>query len=266
MRRSALFAFILTFSLLLASSPFVRAEESAEVKAGTKIKAELESTLDTRTAKPGDEVVARVTKDVKQDGKKVVRKGDLLKGRIGEVEADGAAESGSRLNVVFDRLVQGESTSRLNAVLTAVLSTPAEEQARREEMMTSPRPMPAPSPQPRRSAGSSSSSGGLVGGAVGTVGSTVGSTVGAAGETVGGVAGAAGTTLESTTHGAVRATTDAAVGTPAKAIQLGAGTNAESQSGVSSMLSTRQGHLRLESGSRLEFRVAADTEDQASTR
>lgn len=264
MRRSALFAFILTFSLLLASSPFVRAEESAEVKAGTKIKAELESTLDTRTAKPGDEVVARVTKDVKQDGKKVVRKGDLLKGRIGEVEADGAAESGSRLNVVFDRLVQGESTSRLNAVLTAVLSTPAEERARREEMMTSPQPMPAPTPQPRRSAGSSS--GGLVGGAVGAVGSTVGSTVGAAGQTVGGVAGAAGTTLESTTHGAVRATTDAAVGTPAKAIQLGAGTNAESQSGVSSMLSTRQGHLRLESGSRLEFRVAADTEDQASTR
>jgi len=63
-------------------------EDAAGIRAGTKIKAELESTLDARTAKPGDEVTTRVTQDVKQKGQTVVRKGDHLVGRVTEGEAE----------------------------------------------------------------------------------------------------------------------------------------------------------------------------------
>ncbi|MGH9805347.1 MAG: hypothetical protein ACRD4D_09270 [Candidatus Acidiferrales bacterium] len=262
--------------------PYLQAEQkdnqqdpAAAVKAGTKVKAELESAVDTRTAKPGDEVVARVTKDVKQDGKAVVRKGDRLKGRITEVkapqakgEAKAAGEAGSRVAVVFDRLVQGESTSQLNAVLTTVLSTPAEQHARQEESMREEpmRPAPQPTPSPAPSGGSAAGNAGLVGG----VASTAGSVAGVAGSATGATAGAvdstlsgAGSTLGATTDATLGSTVGAAVATPAKAIHLDSQARAQNRTGASSVLSTRDGHLRLDSGTQLEFRVAGQADGQA---
>lgn len=269
MRRFIYSAFFVVLFLTLVTTSFAsgQAEEAApgaSLKAGTKIQAELESTLDTRTAKPGDEVVARVTKDVKQEGQKVLRKGDRLQGRITEVQADAVAESGSHVNVVFDRLVQGESSSQLNAVLSAVLSTPAEERERRERMMRE-EPMPAPSAPPAPAErGSASASGGLVGGATSTVGAVAGTAGSVAGNVAGGVAGTvdstvagAGTTLDAATETTLGSSTGVALATPAKAIRLDSEAHAESQTSTQSMLSTRKGHLRLESGTRLEFRTAA---------
>ena len=241
MRRKAMLALILSVVLILGLAPYIQAQQkdnqqdqAAAVKAGTKLKAELESAVDTRTAKPGDEVVARVTKDVKQDGKAVVRKGDRLKGRITEVkapqakgEANAAAEAGSQVAVVFDRLVQGESTSQLNAVLTTVLSTPSERRAREEQAMRDEPVMAAPSPAPAPAGGSASGNAGLLGGTT----STVVSVAGVAGSATGAVAGTADSTL----------------------------------TGAGSVLSTREGHLRLDSGTRLEFRVAAQAEGQAKS-
>ena len=282
MRRNGLLVFILSVVVAIGLVPYLQAEEqgkqddAAAVKAGTKLKAELESTVDTRTAKPGDEVVARVTKDVKQDGKAVVRKGDRLKGRITEVqspqakgEGKAAADAGSRVAVVFDRLVQGESTSQLNAVLTGVLSTPSERRARQEEARRG-EPMTAPpSPAPPPASGSASGNAGLVGG----VTSAVGSVAGAAGQATGAVAGTADATLAgagSTLGAATDATLGSAVGavvaTPAKAIRLDSHARAQSQTGASSVLSTREGHLRLESGTQLEFRVAGEAESEAKSK
>jgi hypothetical protein len=288
MRRNGLLALILSAVLLLGLAPYLQAQQrdnqprqkdtqsdQAAVKAGTKLKAELESTVDTRTAKPGDEVVARVTKDVKQDGQTVVRKGDRLKGRITEVqrpqakgEGKAAAESGSRVAVVFDRLVQGESTSQLNAVLTGVLSTPAERRARQEQAMREEPMMAEPRPAAAPAGGSASGDAGLLGG----VGSTVGSVAGAAGSAAGNVAATAdstlagaGSTLGATTDAAVGGTVGAVVATPAKAIRLDSQAQARNQTGASSVLSTREGHLRLDTGTQLEFRVAGQAEKQAKS-
>lgn len=282
MRRSGLLALILSVVLVLGLAPFIQAQQkdkqqdqAAAVKAGTKVKAELESAVDTRTAKPGDEVTARVTKDVKQEGKTVVRKGDRLKGRITDVktpqakgEGKASADAGSRVAVVFDQLVQGESTSQLNAVLTTVLSTPSERRARQEQGMREEPMMAAPSPAPAPSGGSASGNGGLVGG----VGSTVGSVAGVAGQATGAVAGTADSTLggAGSTLGAATDTTlggslGAVVATPAKAIRLDSQAHAQNQTGASSVLSTREGHLRLDSGTQLEFRVASQAEKQAKS-
>lgn len=248
-------------------------QPAALLKAGTKLKAELESTVDTRTAKPGDEVVARVTHNLKQEGQTVVKKGDRLLGRITEVKADGAAESGASLSVVFDRLVQGEATSQLNTVLSAVLSTPAEERARREERMREEPAMPAASPRPASArpapSGTAPASGGL--------GSTVASTVDAAGSAASGVAsatgnvataadatlGGVGSTIDATANTALDSAAGASLATPVRAIRIDSEVQGESQTGLSSVLSTRQGHLRLESGTRLQFRAAAQSDAQA---
>jgi len=282
MRHSGMLAIILSLVLVLGLAPYIQAQQkdnqqdqAAAVKAGTKLKAELESAVDTRTAKPGDEVTARVTKDVKQEGKTVVRKGDRLKGRITEVkapqakgEANAAAEVGSRMTVVFDRLVQGESTSQLNAVLTTVLSTPSERRAREEQAMRDEPMMAAPSPAAAPAGSSASGNAGLLGGAS----STAGSAAGVAGSATGAVAGTAdstlagaGSTLGAATDTTLGAAAGGVVATPAKAIRLDSHAQAQNHTGAGSVLSTREGHLRLDSGTRLEFRVAAQAEGQAKS-
>jgi len=214
-----------------------RLPEPADLRAGTKIAAELKSAVDTRTAKPGDEVMARVTKDVRQDDHIIIHRGNLLLGRIASVEAGNQAGAGSRIAVVFDRVFQGKAISELNTVVTPVHSSPASD---------SPQPMPEPplrpsSPPP---SGGAASSGGLLGG----LSSTVGSTVGIVGSAAGTITGGLGTTSQGTLH---------SVTTPAKAIRLSSESGADQHAASRSVFSFPQGFMRLESGTRLEFQVAA---------
>ena len=124
--------------------------EAANVRAGTKIAAQLESAVDVRTAKPGQEVTARVTKDVKQDGQVVIHKGDRLVGRVTSVEVSDKANAGSRMSVDFDRVASVQTTSQLNAVVTSVFSarggTASEEPMPAEPTMTAPPPSRGSSP------------------------------------------------------------------------------------------------------------------------
>jgi len=224
---------------------------SAAIKNGTKIKAELVSSVDARKAKEGDKVVARVTKNVKQHGKVVVHKGDRLVGHVTSVKNSLKGKAGSSLGVRFDQLVQGNSTTQLNTVLTSVLA--ARGQAQGSGSMAAPS-MPAPVAPPVGGGG------GLLGGAGGAVGSTVGSTVGVAGSTLGQAGGAVGATAQNT----LGANSNLGLSTPVRQIHIGSSASASSSAGTSSMLSTRKGNLRLASGTRMKFRVAADSSVRAS--
>jgi hypothetical protein len=236
--------------------------EAPLLEAGTKITAELETAVSAATAKPGDEVAARVTKNVKQNGEVVLKKGDRLVGRITDVQAASAAEAGSSLTVAFDRVVHGGATSELQAVVTSVLSTPSEERARREEAMREPEPMPTPMPAPSGgSSRGSSSGGGLLGGAASTVTSTVNSAAGATAPALGG----ASSTVNSATSATLGSQTGVGLSTPLRALRLESQAQAEHQSALGSTLSTRQGNLGLESGTRLQLRVVAQSERPAET-
>jgi hypothetical protein len=168
------------------------------------------------------------------------------------VQSAASAEAGSRLAVTFDRLVQGETTTQLNAVVRSIISTPSQERAQREQAMRN-EPMAAPQPAPARSAPSGSASGGgsLVGGATSTVGSTVGG---------------AGSTVDAAPRGTVGAATGADLSTPVQAIRIQSNAQGENQTGLASALSTRRGDLRLESGTRLQLQVAADSQAQAKSK
>jgi len=196
---------------------------------GRKISAQLESAVDAQTAKPGDEVVARVTQNVKQNGKLVVQKGDRLMGHVTKVQSSSTAHEGSQMAVNFDRLISGESTTQLNAVVSAVLSSPGGGSASNNDV-----PLMEPNSGPTMGGGGrSSGGGGLLSGATAGVGSTVGavgSTAGNLGSTVGG---AAQTTVSSATR--------AGLSTPVKLIHIDSGTQAGSSTGLTSALSTSQG-------------------------
>ena len=98
----------------------------ASLKTGTTISAELNKTLDARIAKPGDIVSARVTKNVKHEGHKVIRKGDHLLGRVTSVDAGSKYQAGSKLGVTFDRLIRGNAEYQLNTVVSSIGSTSAD--------------------------------------------------------------------------------------------------------------------------------------------
>ncbi|HEV2245932.1 MAG TPA: hypothetical protein VGW37_04700 [Terriglobia bacterium] len=226
--------------------------QSAEISNGTNISAELMSNVDASKAKEGDKVEAKVTKNVKQHGKVVVRKGDRLVGHVTSVENSVNGKAGSSLGVAFDQLVQGNSTTQLNTVLTSVFAAGGSGQAEESDSMGM-APMPTPVAAPSGGGGR-----GLLGAAGGTVGS-VGSTVGAAGSTLG----RAGGTVGATTQNTLGANSTLGLATPVRQIRIGSSASAESSAGTSSMLSTRNGDLRLESGTRMQFRVAGDSSVQA---
>ena len=227
--------------------------QSAEISNGTKISAELMSNVDASKAKEGDKVEARVTKNVRQHGKVVVHKGDKLVGHVTSVENSVNGKAGSSLGVAFDELVQGNSTTQLNTVLTSVFAAGGSGQAEESDSMGM-APMPAPVAAPSGGGGR-----GLLGAAGGAVGSTVGSTVGAAGSTLGRAGGAVGATTQNT----LGANSSLGLATPVRQIHIGSSASAESSAGTNSMLSTRNGDLRLESGTRMQFRVAGDSSVQA---
>jgi hypothetical protein len=231
-------------------------DAKADVNSGTKVAAELTSAPDARTAKPGDEVIAKVTKDVKQDGRTVIHKGDRLVGHVTDVQGGAAANAGSRLAVTFDQLQSGSSTFQLNSVLSSVFSARSEEGAQGgPEPM--PESMPSISPGPSRSSGSSG--GGLLGGVTSSVGSTVNSTVGAAGSAGGVVGGAAGVAQSSTAGSSGRGGLVA----PLSSIRVRSDAQGSQDAGVNSVLSARHGDVRLESGTRMEFRVTGTAETRA---
>lgn len=230
--------------------------QSADVREGTKISAELTSSLDARKAKPGDKVTARVTKNVKQHGHVVIHKGDELVGHITKVDAAARGNAGSSVAVAFDHLMRGGTAMQMNAVLTSVLSVPGGN----EGGMEAPEPM---SPPVMASEGGASGGGGLVGG----VGSTVGSAVGATTNVAGSAAGTAGSTLRGV-GGTLNASNNTSLGgnsalnlsTPARQIHLDSQASADQSTGMNSVLSTRKGDLRLESGTRMQFRVEGSTQ------
>lgn len=93
----------------------------AAVPQGTFLVAELAKSIDSRKAKAGDIVKAKVTQDVISNGHLVIRRGSKLLGHITEAKASWANEPQSILGVVFDTVApkSGEEMS-FNAVLQAV--------------------------------------------------------------------------------------------------------------------------------------------------
>ncbi|HEX5412281.1 MAG TPA: hypothetical protein VFZ27_10510 [Terriglobia bacterium] len=227
--------------------------QSAEIRNGTKISAELMSNIDAGKAKEGDKVEARVMKNVKQHGKIVVHKGDRLVGHVTSVGNSLNGKSGSSLGVAFDQLVEGNSTTQLNTVLTSVFAASGSGQAEESESMGM-APMQTPIAAPVGGGGGR----GVLGAAGGAVGSTVGSTVGAAGSTLGTAGGAVGATTQNT----LGASSSLGLATPVRQIHIASTASAESSAGTNSTLSTRNGDLRLESGTRMQFRVTGDSSVQ----
>ena len=105
------------------------AGNSLNLAGGTAVPATLTTTLDAKRSKPGDPVVAKTTKDVKQGGQVVLKKGSELKGHVTQAQARSGQKTQSVLGVVFDSAVPKGSKQPMPANFSIQALAAAQNQA-----------------------------------------------------------------------------------------------------------------------------------------
>ena len=214
-----------------------QAGKSINLESGTHLAGELQSTIDVRKAKVGDQVILKTTKAIKSGGRTVVGKGSRLVGHVTEVAQKTKGNGESRVGILFDRLEQGSLEMPIAATISSITSGRASAGANNADLFAN------------TSAGGSassarSSSGSNGGGLLGGAGNVVNSTTSTVGGVVGGTTSAVGSTVDSTT-GAV-GNTATGVGRSLSGIQVSQSSSTSVEG--SSVLSLQGGNLRLEKG------------------
>jgi hypothetical protein len=112
--------------------PFASAQESASASrsgpssaslaGGTPIYAELNSSIDSKKAKPGDAVMAHTTQAVKSsDERTILPKGTKLMGHVTQASARSKGDGESALGISFDKaILKGGEEVPLNATIQAL--------------------------------------------------------------------------------------------------------------------------------------------------
>lgn len=213
-----------------------RSSESGFLQAGTTLEAQLQKTLDVKSAETGDTVVLKVSKEIKQNSEVIIPKGARLIGRVTEVREKTKNNAISKLGVVFDRIEGKNLSAPISATIVSVTQTASS--AAVGDVFHS------------DLSGSASSSGSVSkgnsgGGLLGGVGSAVGGAVNTATGAVGTVTNTAGQTL-----GGASQTLGRAVG----GIQISQ--SAEASANGSTTLSAANKNLRLEKGTTFRLQLA----------
>ena len=208
---------------------------SINLESGTQLAGDLQTAIDVRKAKVGDQVVLKTTKAIKSGGHTVVNKGSRLLGRITEVAQKTKTSGESRVGILFDRLEHGTLAMPIAATITSITSGSANANVNNDAFGTGVGGSASSTTSARSSGG-----GGLIGG----VGSVVNSTTSTVGGVVGGATSAVGSTVDSTTG--TLGNTAGGVGRSLSGIQISQSSNASV--GASSVLSLQGGNLRLEKG------------------
>jgi hypothetical protein len=247
---------VITIGTALILSVAVMGQEKGNEKiilnSGATVEGQLQSTLDVKKAKPGDRVVLKTTKAIKENGQTVVPKGSKLIGRVTEVEKRSKTSNGSRLGLLFDRLESGNLNSEISATIVSVTNVAAGGRVNDSAGAD----LFGSSSASARGTSSASSGGGLLGstaqatgGLIGGVTNTVGSTVNTGIQTVGNVAGTAGTVVNSSTL--VRTV---------NGIQISNSVNGSAQSGT--VLEVPGRDLKLEKGTAIHLQLSSEVRRQ----
>jgi hypothetical protein len=225
------------------SSAHTQAGTASQLQSGSTIHATLVKPVDARKNRPGDQVVAKTTEDVKSNGKVVIPRGSKIVGHVTEAKADQKGQAESALGIAFDHAVlkdgsQVPLTLSMQAVGSSATSATA--QTEDESLMTSGAGAGGMSGV---ASGTARSGGGLVGG----VGSTTGAIVNT-GTNVGGSAvhtssglGGASSSLNSGSQGVIGL----------RNLSLASSTS----SSTSGTLTSPSSNVHLDSGTQMILRV-----------
>ena len=209
----------------------------SSLSAATMVQAQLESALDVRNAKVGDQVVLKTTQAIKQNGEVVVPKGSNLIGHVTEVQQRARNGAASKLGLVFDKLQGRDISTPITATIVSITNAHAAGNA--SDILDSD-VSGSSTTSTRSSSGGSSGGGGLLGGVTNTVGGVVNSTT----QTVGGVTNSATRTAGGTTQ---------TLGQTLNGIQISTSASGSAQS--STVLSSPNSNIRLDKGVTFNLQV-----------
>jgi hypothetical protein len=115
-----------------------QAETASQLQSGSSIHTTLVKPVDARKNKPGDDVVAKTTKDVKSEGRVVIPRGSKIVGHVTEVKAREKGQAESAVSVVFDHAVLKDGSHMpLSLTVQAVGSGATTAQAEDDSLMSS---------------------------------------------------------------------------------------------------------------------------------
>ena len=131
-------------------------QSEASLAGGTTIKAELNSSIDSKKAKAGDPVMAHTTEAVKSpDDRTILPKGTKLIGHVTQAAARSKGDNASTLGISFDKaVIKGGEEVPLNATIQA-LAAPANNSSNGPDLDATPNPS-SPSNSPASAGGSNS--------------------------------------------------------------------------------------------------------------
>ncbi len=233
-------AFVLALSVL----GFAQSEKKIFIKSETMLEGKLEGTLDATKAKPGDQVVLKVSKAVKQNGEVVIPSGSKVIGRVTEVKKMSREDNTSKICVLFDRIEGKNLTIPIQAEIVSIVA--ASSRAMADDTMTADTFINSSS-----SARVSSSGGGLLGGVTNTVGGVVNTSTQTATDIVGATTNTVGKTVDAVGN---------TVSNTVSNIQISQ--SAEASAEGSSVLSLNGGNIRLEKGTTFKLKVSESVRKQ----
>jgi hypothetical protein len=242
-----------------------QATSSTQATSGSTVHATLVKPVDARKNKPGDEVVARTTENMKSNGETVIPKGSKIVGHVTEAKARTAGESQSTMGIAFDHAVLKDGrevpmNASIQALAQAQQATAADFG---EESLASGSPAMAAGGGGMATGRATGGAGGLVGGTGGAIGATSGTlvnTAGSVGHTAGGSAnGATSSALSSSSHGVVglQGLSLSSVGTSSLAADAAGATSTQgSLAQGSSLITSTTQNVHLDSGTQMILQVA----------
>lgn len=206
------------------------ANRSIVLDSGMRIDGELQSTIDVKKSKVGDEVVLKTTKSIKQNGQTILPKGAKLIGRITELQQKTKANGGSKLGVVFDRIEGKDMATPVTASIVSIIASNVHvgDTANADVFGSS---------STSTTASGGSAGGGLVGKTLGGVTNTAGGALGSTTQALGSVVG---------TSGQVAGTTTSSLAGAVNGIQISNSVEGSAQSGTT--LSALNKNIKLEKG------------------
>jgi hypothetical protein len=222
--------------------------QSSTIAAGSAIHATLAKPVDARHSKPGDQVMAKTTENVKSDGQVVLPKGSKIVGHITEAKAYAKGESSSELGMAFDYAVLKDGREvPLAASIQAIAGPEAASLADQGDNGQGDNGMMAAGSAPARTSGGNAAGGVLAGsgGAVGTTSGTLLNTSSAVGPVRSGTLAAA-----ASASGGLSSSSQGAIGL--KGISLDSAANSATRGSV---ISSPSQNVHLDAGTQMILKV-----------
>ncbi|MDD5544031.1 MAG: hypothetical protein PHX83_12730 [Acidobacteriia bacterium] len=99
-----LLALGLSLSMAMAQPRNEDSGNTVTVQEGTTLRVSLDSTLSTRSARPGDQFTATLREPIYVNGKEAIPYGTHIDGRVSQVERPGRVHGVGKLDIAFERI------------------------------------------------------------------------------------------------------------------------------------------------------------------